>query len=234
MPPDPWRSSPYHRPGSALTFPRDEGWHRVLPGDFTNPSLEHMEWMYLNAHVEEPVPPHRRFVVFAAYFTQHLRFLVVREFDSEDRYVRSFTGSAWGPLRASEDELHLRFEHGGGTDTWRNTGTPFASRLDATDDAGAFRVELEMESTKEPYDAGSVGAMPFGTRGSFFYYSLTRLTVGGHLTLDGERVDVQGFGWVDHQWGPFYVPPFRTAGREQYEWMSIQLESGDDLVLTTV
>ncbi len=151
-----------------------------------------MEWVYLNAHVAEPGPTGRRFVVFVS------------------------------------------FSHGGGTDTWQGTGTPFASRLDATDDAGAFRVELAMESTKEPYDAGSVSAMPFGTRGSFFYYSLTRLTVGGHLTLDGERVDVQGFGWVDHQWGPFYVPPFRTAGREQYEWMSIQLESGDDLVLTTV
>ena len=37
----------------AVTFPRDEGWHRLLPGRIANPSLSDMEWVYLNAHVQK-------------------------------------------------------------------------------------------------------------------------------------------------------------------------------------
>jgi hypothetical protein len=81
--------------------------------------------------------------------------------------------------------------------------------------------------------------MPFGRRGAFFYYSLTRLGVEGRLRLrtpagGTETVPVRGLGWYDHQWGPFYVTPFRTPSLEEYEWMSIQLDSGEELLLTTV
>ena len=57
------------------------------------------------------------------------------------------------------------------------------------------------------------------------------------LPKDGggkETIAVDGIGWYDHQWGPFYVTPFRTKNLEQYEWMSIQLDSGDEILLTTV
>jgi len=244
MPPD-WTTWPYHRPGSALRFPRDEGWHQLLPAGFANPSLDEMEWVYLNAHLVEQGGAGRRFVVFAAYFTQHLRFLVVRAFDAADTPLGVHTGTAWGPLIASPDALDLTFTHGGGSDTWRTRKdgagrlVPFESHLSAVDDARTFRVELDLASTKAPYDAGGVGAMPFGRQGSFFYYSLTRLRVEGTLHLpraDGttEDVAVRGMGWYDHQWGNFYVTPFRGSRREEYEWMSIQLDSGEEILLTTV
>lgn len=238
-------SFPWHRPGSALTFPRDEGWHRLLPLQVTNPSLDHMEWAYLNAHVDEVGGQHRRFVVFAAYFTQHLRFLVVRAWDAAGRRVGTWTGSAWGLLRAAPDKLDLRFTHLGGTDTWAplkqpdGSVRPFCSRLVARDDAARFAVELELVTTKAPYEVGGIGHLPFGSRGSFDYYSLTRLDAEGQLNLAGpsgaiESVHVKGLGWFDHQWGPFFVTPFRLPLLEQYEWMSIQLDSKDELMLTTV
>lgn len=240
-----WTTFPYHRPGSALSFPRDEGWHRLLPGGLANPSFDEMEWVYLNAHLEEQGGAGRRFVAFAAYFTQGLRFLVVRSFDAEDRALASHTGTAWGLLRPSAERLDLSFRHGGGEDTWQGledaggTPRPFASRLQAVDDAGAFGVDLTLESTKAPYEAGGRGHLPFGRRGAFSYYSLTRLTADGELTFhhpDGatEVVPVRGIGWYDHQWGPFYVTPFRNDLLEEYEWMSVQLDSGDELLLTTV
>jgi len=245
MPPPPFHTWPYHRTGSALSFPRDEGWHRLLPLGVANPALGDMEWVYLNSHVKEQGGTGRTFVVFAAYFTQHLRFLVVRAFDAQDRYLGGWTGTAWGLLRPSAERLDLTFKHGGGTDEWKTRldaagdPIPFASRLHALDDAGKFSVDLDLECQKRPYEAGGVGFLPFGKRGSFHYYSLTRLSVAGTLRLPKngggeETIAVDGSGWYDHQWGPFYVTPFRTKNLEQYEWMSIQLDSGDEILLTTV
>ena len=243
--PPPWDVWPYHRPESAVTFPRDEGWHRLLPGRIANPSLSDMEWVYLNAHVQEQGGAGRRFSVFAAYFTQGLRFLVVRAFDASDRFLAEWTGTAWGLLRASPERLDLTFKHGGGTDAWANrkagsgSWIPFASDLDATDDAGHFAVKLALTNLKRPYEAGGKGYLPFGRKGAFYYYSLTRLDVLGTLELEKpgggrESVSVRGVGWYDHQWGPFYVTPIRNRNLEQYEWMSIQLDSGDEILLTTV
>ena len=241
----PWDRFPYHRAGSALVFPRDEGWHQLLPGGIANPALSDMEWVYVNAHLREVGGEGRTFVVFAAYFTQHLRFLVIREFDRDGRFVFCYSGSAWGVLRASDERLDLSFSHAAGTDRWvtvlGDDGEliPFRSRLSASDDAGEFSLELDLENMKRPYEAGGVGYLPFGARGNFYYYSLTRLRVTGSLNLTTrggrrESCNVEGIGWYDHQWGPFYVTPLRVAGYEQYEWMSIQLDSGDELLLTTV
>ena len=184
--------------------------------------------------------------MFAAYFTQELRFLVVRAWDAEDRYVGAWTGSAVGLLTAAAGRHDLRFEHVGGTDSWRTVLTadgsgpdPFHTVLDTHDDAGNFAVHLDLVNTKIPYEAGGVGYLPFGWKGWFNYYSLTRLRAAGRLTLkheDGstETVEVSGDGWFDHQWGRFFVSPFRFRGLDSYEWMSVQLDSNDELLLTTV
>jgi hypothetical protein len=244
---------PYHQPGTALQFPRDEGWHRFLPlqpfpghtHGLANPSLEQMEWVYLNSHLTEVGGAGRSFVVFAAYFTQALRFLVVRGWDASGAPLGTWTGSAWGALTPSPEGLDLQFKHLGGTDTWQTltlpdgTPRPFCSRLIARDDAAKFTVDLSFVNTKAPYCCGGVGWLPFGESGSFNYYSLSRLTTDGHLTLQQpsgvmEDIHVAGRAWFDHQWGPFFVTPFRLPGLDQYEWMSVQLDSGDEFLLTTV
>ena len=235
-----WRKRPYHRAKSALNFPEDEGWHYhlVTPRGGararTSPLPHRMEWVYLNAHVTERGPRGRRFVVFLAYFTQGLRFFVVRAWDAEDRYLGHWTGTALGALRAAAGRLDVEFRHGGGVDAWRATGDDFSSTVEARDDAGRFGAALDLTNTKIPYEAGGVGFLPFARRGSFYYWSLTRLAVAGRLELDGEAVEVEGIGWFDHQWGAFFVTPFRNPFFEQYEWMSVQLDTGDDLMLTTV
>lgn len=235
-----WKRSPYHRQGSALTFPLDEGWHQFVrtPGagerGRTWPGLGRMEWIYLNSHVHEVGGQGRSFVVFAAYFSQHLRFLVVRAWDADDRYLGAWTGSALGTLRAMPDRLDAAFSHHGGEDRWYATGQDFSSRLEASDDAGRFSVVLDLANQKVPYEAGGIGYLPFARSGWFSYYSLTRLAAAGTLRFGAEFVTVQGIGWFDHQWGDFFVTPFHNRVLEEYEWMSIQLDSGDELMLTTV
>jgi predicted secreted hydrolase len=248
-PPPAWQRYPYHRPTSALTYPEDEGWHATLPlgvGDrlLADPTLFRMEWVYLNSHLTETSGERRRFVVFVAYFTQELRFLVIRAWDAEDRYLGAWTASAVGLVTAAVGRHDVRFEHLSGVDTWRTVDAPggahldpFHTVLDAHD--ASLAVHLDLVNTKTPYEAGGVGYLPFGWKGWFGYYSLTRLRATGQLTLprkDGgvEVIEVAGDGWFDHQWGPFFVTPFRLRGFDSYEWMSVQLDSGDDLLLTTV
>jgi predicted secreted hydrolase len=237
---DAWRTSPYHRAGSALAFPVDEGWHHFLRGPSegertsTWPGPDRMEWVYLNSHVQEVGGEGRSFVVFAAYFSQHLRFLVVRAWDREERYLGAWTGSALGTMRAMARRFDVSFTHPAGEDRWYAIGQDFSSRLEATDDAGQFAVTLDLANQKVPYEAGGIGYLPFADSGWFSYYSLTRLAVHGTLRFGAEFVTVEGLGWFDHQWGDFFVTPFRNRVLEEYEWMSIQLDSGDELMLTTV
>lgn len=236
----PWKRSPYHRKGSALAFPPDEGWHHFLREPAhgergrTWPGPGRMEWVYLNSHVREVGGAGRSFVVFAAYFSQHLRFLVIRAWDSEERYLGAWTGSALGSLRATAGRLDVAFAHDGGEDRWYATGEDFSSRLEAFDDAGRFSAVLDLANRKAPYEAGGIGYLPFADSGWFSYYSLTRLEASGTLRFGVEFVTVEGIGWFDHQWGDFFVTPFRNRVLEEYEWMSLQLDSGDELMLTTV
>jgi hypothetical protein len=131
---DAWRTSPYHRAGSALAFPVDEGWHHFLRGPSegertsTWPGPDRMEWVYLNSHVQEVGGEGRSFVVFAAYFSQHLRFLVVRAWDREERYLGAWTGSAMSPSRTPRAKTAGTPSARTSPPDWRPPTTPVNSR----------------------------------------------------------------------------------------------------------
>ncbi len=59
------------------------------------------------------------------------------------------------------------------------------------------------------------------------YYSLTRMPTEGHLTIDGERVAVRGDSWMDHEFGTSFL----EKGQQGWDWFSLQLEDGTDLMM---
>lgn len=59
------------------------------------------------------------------------------------------------------------------------------------------------------------------------YYSFTRMTVHGALTLHGEQVAVSGLAWNDHEWGSDEL----QAGVVGWDWFSVQLDGGRELML---
>jgi hypothetical protein len=90
-----------------------------------------------------------------------------------------------------------------------------------------FSVSLTC-ATKRPRAGG--GFLPFGKRGSF--YTTRSRWRWRHVDLEARwhaRASVADRRY-DHQWGNFYVSPFRNKLLEEYEWMSIQLDSGDELL----
>lgn len=59
------------------------------------------------------------------------------------------------------------------------------------------------------------------------YYSLTRMPTRGTIAIDGETFDVTGFSWMDHEFGTSFLEPEQQG----WDWLSIQLRDGRDLML---
>ena len=59
------------------------------------------------------------------------------------------------------------------------------------------------------------------------YLSFTRLEASGVIALDGAEHEVEGMAWMDHE---FFTRSL-SSGQEGWDWMSIQLDDGTDLML---
>ena len=59
------------------------------------------------------------------------------------------------------------------------------------------------------------------------YYSLTRMPTSGQLTYEGKSYSVEGLSWMDHEFGTSFL----EEGQAGWDWFSIQLEDGTDLML---
>lgn len=120
-------------------------------------------------------------------------------------------------------------------DPWRLAGSGGEDSIEAalTDEEAAaagraFGLNLALASTKPAALHDGDGFVDFGPGGSSYYYSRTRLTASGELTLDGERLAVTGIAWFDHQWGDF----ISVGGG--WDWFAINLDDGRDITLSVV
>lgn len=59
------------------------------------------------------------------------------------------------------------------------------------------------------------------------YYSVTRLDSAGRIVVDGESFDVTGHSWMDHEFGTSFLEEQQVG----WDWFSIQLDDGRDLML---
>ena len=96
----------------------------------------------------------------------------------------------------------------------------------AGDKAG---IDLTLEPGKPPAINGINGISQKGAQAgnASHYYSLTRMPTRGSITVDGERVEVSGNSWMDHEFGTSFLEP----GQRGWDWLSIQLSDGRDLML---
>jgi len=90
-------------------------------------------------------------------------------------------------------------------------------------------VELNLEPGKPPAQNGTAGVSQKGegSGNASHYYSLTRMPTNGTLLVNGERVQVSGLSWMDHEFGTSFL----EAHQKGWDWFSIQLDDGTDLML---
>jgi predicted secreted hydrolase len=60
-----------------------------------------------------------------------------------------------------------------------------------------------------------------------YYYSFSRLSTSGTLTVEGKSFQVSGNSWMDHEFSSSFLEPKQVG----WDWFSIQLHSGVDLML---
>lgn len=139
-----------------------------------------------------------------------------------------------GEVTVATDRLALDF-----------AGCRFEKRADGryalrvvTDDLRHGRVEAELTLTleKAPIRHGDDGVVR-GVHGEdMFYVFVPRCGVAGHVLLDGERHELTGQGWYDHEFGcppPQKQPAAQAAQADQgvvaWNWLSAQLSDGTDV-----
>ena len=93
--------------------------------------------------------------------------------------------------------------------------------------AGEFAVALELDPQKPIVLQGDAGLSAKGPGQASYYYSLPRLSARGEIRVDGRVATVTGTGWLDREWSTSVL----GAGQTGWDWFSLQLDSGDDLMV---
>jgi predicted secreted hydrolase len=217
-----------------LAFPRDHGPH---PAHRT-------EWWYYTGNLESDSG--RRFGYQLTFFRSRLRpadsggsvatasawrtphlFLAHAavsdpasgRFWYADRLSRAALGMAGASRAGGRVRLVLR--------DWSAELQPRAHRLKAAGDD--FRLDLTLVPLKAPVAHGDRGYSPKGPapEQASCYYSFTRLETTGRLEVGGERWQVSGLSWMDHE---FSSAPL-AGGLVGWDWFSLQLSDGSELML---
>lgn len=215
--------APYpHRPlAPATPLPTATPRPIRLPADDA-PHHDLTEWWYYTGHltstdgrtygfefvifqVERAQAP----VFYAAHvaITDHRR----REFRYDQR--------SW-TLAAPPTSLDL------GAAGWHLTGGQGGDHLQAV--MPGYAIDLRVSPLKPPTLEGKDGVVSFGPAGDSYYYSDTRLAAQGTIDDHGVQRRVDGLAWKDRQWGNFLVA---TSGGGGWDWFSVQLSDGTDLML---
>jgi predicted secreted hydrolase len=103
-------------------------------------------------------------------------------------------------------------------------------RLRAQGDArDGVSLELRLRGTERWVAHGRDGYSQKGRDpgNASHYYSLPRLDTRGTVTVAGQRFDVTGASWMDHEFGTSML----EAGQLGWDWFALQLEDGRDVML---
>ena len=220
-------------PGYELAFPRD---HAAHPD-------HRIEWWYYTGNLE--AAGGRRFGYQVTFFRAgvdrrpvnpsrwavrdlYLAHLAVSDVARGEHHVAERLNRA-GVGWAGADPETLRVWNDGWSATLEDDGV---HRLVAASDDGVIAVDLRLDATAPPILHGDDGYSRKGAEpgNASHYYSLTRLPTTGRLTVRGETFDVIGASWMDHEFGSSFLEPAQAG----WDWFSIQLDDGTDLMLYTM
>ena len=124
---------------------------------------------------------------------------------------------------------------GASTDVYKVWNEDWSAGLDAqgrhvivaTSEKAA--VQLTLDEGKQPAVNGVGGISQKGARqgNASHYYSITRMPTRGTITVDGERFEVSGESWMDHEFGTSFLEPEQQG----WDWLSLQLDDSRELML---
>lgn len=212
----------------TLHFPRDHGAHPAFK----------VEWWYYTGNVADrngrrfgyqltffrigvdPVPANPSRWAVRDLYMAHLAVTDIGagRFHYADRVNRA--GVGWAG--AGTDSLHVWNR---GWDVRLDPGG--VHRLQAQEKG--LGVDLSLTATGPPVPHGEAGLSRKGalSGNATYYYSIMRLVTRGEIIVDGKKIPVTGLSWMDHEFGTSFLEPEQQG----WDWLSIQLDDGTDLML---
>ena len=236
-------ATPSARPADPIpvTLPADDAPHDRLT-----------EWWYYTGHLRDDATGDRygfEFVIFRAergdFPLTWASHLAITD-ESGDRFLYAQRAAFGAPvdLRPAAGGFDLALlaqplaAPSVANPPWRMIGSGGHDRLVATatvaeaataGSPGGLGLALQLEAQKPAVLHDGIGWIDFGPGGSSYYYSRTRMSAVGTITLDGRALSVEGEAWFDHQWGDFIA-----VGGGGWDWFAVNLADGSDLTLSMV
>lgn len=211
----------------AIELPRDHAAH---------PDYR-IEWWYYTGNLH--TPQGRRFGYQLTFFRTGLVFAPE---NPSHWAVRDLYIAHWAISDIDGGKFHVfqrANRHGLGTagadtDRYRVWNGPWEARLDGETHVlsaveGDTRLSLRLRPGKPVVLHGEQGLSRKGpTPGNAsYYYSLTRMPTEGSLTLGGQTFPLSGQSWMDHE----FSSSFLESGQRGWDWLSIQLDDGRELMI---
>jgi predicted secreted hydrolase len=211
--------------GYRLRFPRDEASHP----DFR------VEWWYVTGWLDDGSGPLGCQITFfrvrpeirgdnpSAFAPRQI--IIAHAAISDPRYGRlthaqrvaragfSLAGAERERMRVWMDDWSLERKPGG-------CRTAIADR--------EFSLNLDFDATQPPIEQGQNGYSRKGSApgSASYYYSLPHLKASGSVTRGGQRREVHGTAWLDHEWSSRYLEANATG----WDWIGINLDDGGALM----
>lgn len=110
---------------------------------------------------------------------------------------------------------------------WSARIAPAGHRLAAADEDFALRLDLAPAKAPTAHGEDGYSRKGSGPGRASCYYSFTRLEARGQVTADGRTHTVTGLAWMDHEYSTAPLEP----GLVGWDWFSLQLDDGADLML---
>lgn len=216
-------------PGYTLTFPKDYGAH----DDFRQ------EWWYVTANLTDKRGTEYgvQWTLFRSAVAEHdgdgwndnhiyMAHAVVTTVNgvyAAERFSRGGTGQAGAAPAPFNVWL----------DNWQwlaASEAPFPARLEASDADFSFSLQMTQQLGEVLQgEAGYSRKHPQHDVASY-YFSVPAIEMSGSITLDGERVEVSGLGWMDREWSSAAL----AENQQGWNWFSLHLDDKRALMVVQV
>ena len=197
-----------------VTFPGDGGPHDA-----------NVEWWYFTGHLltDEGDRYGFEYVIFRARNGNLVGYASHFAITDNPRHQFHFDQRLHGAAGVAGDAAVLDLD----LDGWTMHGGDGRFALAA--DMPGYAMRLDIATTKPAALHDGDGYIDYGNGTASYYYSWTRLSVVGVLDLGQGWQRVSGEAWMDHQWGDFAT--YQEGG---WDWFSVQLEDGTDVMLYVI
>jgi len=216
------------RPGRVFDFPRDHGahpeyqtewWYYV--GHLKGPSGESFGYQltFFRAALRQPDPKARSAWALNTIYFAHLALTdpAQHAFIFRERADRGALGLSGAAARTMQVWIG----------DWRAELRGDEFSLKASDDG--LGLDLRLTPAKPPALHGDRGysrkSAKYGS--ASYYYSLSRLTTQGSITVAGRHLPVTGVSWMDHEFFTGALAPDLVG----WDWFGLQLSDGWEVML---